>query len=94
MEKKEYLSARTFHCPEVFAERLRTYTYFYLSDFSQASIALTQYRRLLEKSTFLTDVAKNKYLDEIILLESMIQDSSNELLRFFHQTIESSLKIL
>lgn len=94
VEKKEYLSARTFHCPEVFAERLRAYTFFYLCDFSQADIALKLYRRRLEDSVFLTESVRKKYLDEVILIESLLQCGKDEVLKFCYQTIESSLKIL
>jgi hypothetical protein len=77
------LPSSLFSCPQVFAERLKMFTYLYIRDFHKTDIAIECYRNLLGSSTFLTSMVRQKYLDESIAIRTLAQGNEKDLEDYF-----------
>lgn len=92
VKNKNDIVSKYFCCPELQLYRLQVFVCLHLHEKTDFKKIIKQYRSVLQSSTFLTDMIKTKYLQELNLVETLINQSDADTISFCNAIVLESVK--
>lgn len=83
----------TFLCTDIDILRLRFFTYAFLGDIKNASSIKSEYLEVVNKTQFLTDVVKERLLNEISTIDTLFSKEACSRVTWFKNTITETMKV-